>query len=223
MNITEDQQKLFEKHLRLVIQANQNLNLTRIDSFEQGQLLHIEDSLTALPELSHISCNEFADLGTGGGFPGIPLSIASGKKAILVDSVKKKMAVIDSIIEELKLSDSIHTYAGRIEDFSLEFPARFSAITARALTSLPSLIELANPLLKINGFVICYKACDHADELEQACNIENKIGMKLVSDRNLVLSDGATKRSILVFEKTKEPQVALPRKLGMAQKRPFSK
>lgn len=223
MDITEDQKQLLEKHLRLVIEANENVNLTRIDSFEQGQLLHIEDSLTALPELSQIECNIFADLGTGGGFPGIPLSIASGKETILVDSVKKKIAIINAIIEELGLCDSVKTYAGRIEEFSLEFLAGFSALTARALTSLPSLIELASPLLKINGYLICYKSYDHTDELLQATVIEDKIGMKMVSERNLVLSDGETKRSIIVFEKIKEPQVKLPRKLGMAQKRPFSK
>lgn len=218
---TIEQQELLDLHLRLVLEENQRSNLTRIVDWEQGQLLHIEDSLLGLPELLAAPEGRYADLGTGGGFPGIPLAICSGRETLLVDSVAKKTQALDRIIEALKLSDRVNTYTGRSEELALEQPETFAVITARALSALPSLLELAVPLLQIGGQLICYKTAIESEELEQAALLEEKLGMKLVSSRQEVLSDGETPRSILVFEKVAEPTVKLPRRPGMAQKRPY--
>ena len=100
-------------------------------------------------------------------------------------------------------------------------PESFAVITARALSSLPSLLELAVPLLSLGGQLICYKAAVEAEELEQAAGLEEKLGLKLVSMRTTQLSDNGTNRTILVYEKVGEPMVSLPRRPGMAQKRPY--
>lgn len=219
--ITIEQQELLDLHLKLVLEENQRSNLTRITDWEQGQLLHIEDSLLGLPELLSAPEGRYGDLGTGGGFPGLPLAILSGRETLLVDSVAKKTHALDRIIGQLGLDDRVTTYTGRSEELALEQPSSFAVLTARALSSLPSLLELAAPLLQKGGQLICYKAQVESGELEQAAQLEAKLGMKLVSERHEMLSDGKTSRSILVFEKVAEPTVKLPRRPGMAQKRPY--
>lgn len=219
--ITSTQQNLIQKHLELLIEANKVTNLTRITSKEEARILHIEDSLVAVPELSAAPDGLYGDLGTGGGYPGIPLAIVSGRTTVLVDSVGKKTAVLDRIVQDLGLQERISTYTGRIEELAFERRGAFSVLTARALTQLPSLLELAAPLLCLGGRLISYKANISEEELSAAKALEEKLGMKLVSDRSLLLSDGVTHRRILVFEKIAEPTVKLPRRNGMAQKKPL--
>lgn len=216
------QQQQIEKHLSLVLQTNEKLNLTRITSKEEANILHIEDSLVAIPEITSAPEGLYGDLGTGGGYPGIPLSIVSGKPTILVDSVQKKAAALDVILKDLQIEDHVTTYSGRIEDLSKEKPGEFAVLTARALTALPSLLELSSPLLEVGGILISYKAQLEDKELNAAISLEDKLGMKLISDRKVLLSDEKTKRRILCFQKVKSPTVILPRRTGMAQKRPYA-
>ena len=222
MEFTTEQNSLFEKHLELVIEANKITNLTRIVSPESGRLLHIEDSLAAVPEVLQAPEGKTADIGTGGGFPGIPLSIATGRPFDLIDSVGKKTAQLDSIIEQLGLSDRISTWHGRIEDLGSERKGQYALVTARALAALPVLLELASPLLKMGGQLISYKSGMYQDELERALAIQNKVGMKFVSVREFMLSDNETSRSVLVFEKASKPKMSLPRRVGLAQKKPLA-
>lgn len=220
--LTIEQQQLLDLHLQLVLEENQRSNLTRITNWQQGQLLHIEDSLLGLPELLSAPEGPYADLGTGGGFPGLPLAIVSGRETLLVDSVAKKTQALDRIIAQLGLEGLVSTYTGRSEELALEQPGAFAVITARALSALPSLLELASPLLQLGGQLVCYKAQVDGEELELAKALEPKLGMKLVSVREALLSDEETPRTILVFEKVAEPTVKLPRRPGMAQKRPYN-
>lgn len=217
----QEAQELMQLHLKLVLLANKTTNLTRISSFKEGELLHIEDSLVAYPEISDAPAGFYGDLGTGAGFPGIPLSIVSGRVTTLIDSTAKKTKVLNDIITKLGLSQQVTTFTGRIEELSLEQSKYYSVLTARALSSLPSLLELASPLLTVKGQLICYKAQVEESELQNACVLEEKLGMRLVSDRKAVLSDQITKRRILVFEKVSEPHIKLPRRIGLAQKRPL--
>ena len=91
-NLSLEKQNVLQRHLELVLKANETTNLTRISSAEQGTLLHIEDSLCGLPEIEDAPEGLYGDLGTGAGFPGIPIAVATGRKTVLVDSRKKKMA-----------------------------------------------------------------------------------------------------------------------------------
>lgn len=220
-SMTVEQRKLLDLHLQLILEVNKTTNLTRITDWDQGQLLHVEDSLFGLPALLKAPKGRYADLGTGGGFPGIPLAIMSGCQTLLVDSVKKKITALESVIHQLGLQDQISTYAGRIEDLSLQQPESLSVITARALSSLPSLLELASPLLRYGGHLICYKSNPDQDELDTAKNISHKLGMEYSYHYEGYLSDNTTHRMIIVYTKVSEPEVALPRRVGMAQKKPF--
>ena len=219
-NLSEHQVELLLKHLELVIEKNKVVNLTRIDDFESAKLLHIEDSLSALPELNDCPEGLYGDLGSGAGYPGIPLAIASGRKTVLVDARKKKMDAVGEIVKQLGLSNQIETYSGRAELLARSRRSEFSALTARALSKISILMELASPLLKKGGRLICYKSHIDETEFEHALDIQNMLGMKEVSDREFELGDEYARR-IVVFEKVGESKIKLPRLEGQAQKNPL--
>ena len=218
--LSQDQQDLILRHLELVIDANEKVNLTRIDTIEEGMILHIEDSLIGLEELNAAPDGLYGDLGSGGGYPGIPLSIATGRQTTLIDSRQKKMVVLDSMIAELGLSNQVKTYAGRAELLARTQSKRYAALTARALAKLPVLMELASPLLKMNGHLICYKAQIEESELAHARRVQKVTGMKLIQDRSTLLGENFFRR-IITFEKVSNPTVKLPRQEGQAQKNPL--
>ena len=220
--MAEDQtMSLMQRYLDSILEANKVTNLTRITDGEQARLLHIEDSLVGLPEVNEAPTGLYGDLGSGGGFPGVPLALATGRKTLLVDSVKKKMAIVQSALDDLSLSEQISTSSERIEDLPLEYKEKFAVLTARALSKLVSLIELASPLLKKGGRVVCYKAQLSSEELEEALAVQDLVGMKMISQREICLSDGETTRTIVVFEKIGKSRIKLPRRIGLAQKQPL--
>lgn len=214
-------EELINRYLDKILEVNKHINLTRIDESHEAKMLHLEDSLSGLPELDAAPEGKYADLGSGGGFPGVPLGIASGRETLLVDSVKKKMAAVHSILVDMGLDSLIRTYDGRIEELAVSHARQFSVVSARALSKLSVLMELAAPLLKKSGRLLCYKAQLTDEELEHALSLQNYLGMKLVSDRKFYLHDGETLRRILAFEKVKEPGLKLPRRIGLAQKKPL--
>lgn len=220
--MAEDQtMSLMQRYLDSILEANKVTNLTRITDGEQARLLHIEDSLVGLPEVNEAPTGLYGDLGSGGGFPGVPLALATGRKTLLVDSVKKKMAIVQSALDDLSLSEQISTSSERIEDLPLEYKEKFAVLTARALSKLVSLIELASPLLKNGGRLVCYKAQLSSEELEEALAVQDLVGMKMISQREICLSDGETTRTIVVFEKISKSRIKLPRRIGLAQKQPL--
>ena len=219
-SLPQDQQDLIRRHLELVIKANEKVNLTRIDTIEEGMTLHVEDSLIGLEELNAAPAGRYGDLGSGGGFPGIPLAIASGRKTTLIDSRQKKMLVLDDVIEELGLVSQIQTYAGRAELLARKQSKRYAALTARALAKLPVLMELASPLLMHGGHLICYKAQMDESELAHARRVRKATGMEIIGNRTVMLENDYTRR-IVTLAKTGTPAVKLPRQEGQAQKNPL--
>ena len=220
--MAEDQtMSLMQRYLDSILETNKVTNLTRITDGEQARLLHIEDSLVGLPEVNEAPDGLYGDLGSGGGFPGVPLALATGRTTLLVDSVKKKMAIVQSALDDLSLSEQISTSSERIEDLPLEYKEKFAVLTARALSKLVSLIELASPLLKKSGRLVCYKAQLSSEELEEALAVQDLVGMKMISQREICLSDGETTRTIVLFEKIGKSRIKLPRRIGLAQKQPL--
>ena len=212
-------QELVKKHLELVIQANETTNLTRIESLEEGMLLHVEDSLSGLEEVNAAPEGTLVDIGSGAGYPGIPLAIATNRPTLLVDSRQKKMNIVQNIVEELGLSGQIQTYSGRAELLARTRAGEFSVVTARALSKTAVLLELASPLLCQDGHLVCYKANLEEEEMDDALRVAPLVGMELASDRSFDLEEYS--RRILVFKKTKRPKVKLPRLEGQAQKNPL--
>ena len=219
--LPEEEQALIEKHLALVLEANKTLNLTRIETVDDGLVLHVEDSLAALEEVNAAPAGMLVDIGSGGGYPGIPLAIATKRETLLVDARQKKAEVLESIVGILGLSDYVHVYAGRAELLARKQSNCCSVVTARALGKLPVIMKLASPLLAMGGRLVCYKAHVSKDEYDDAKRVAPMTGMDLVSDRQFTLSDGVTYRRILCFEKKRKAQAKLPRKEGYAQKHPL--
>ena len=217
-----NQDEKIEAYLDFILKANESINLTRITDRDEALILHVEDSLVGLPEVNKAPDGLYGDLGTGGGFPGVPLAVVTGRDVCFVDSVKKKLAVVKQGVELLNLPQNVSFFDGRIEDLGREKAGEFSVLTARALSSLGSLLELASPLLKMNGCLVCYKA--HIDEEENAgaCKVSSLVGMKEISRREVILSDGVTLRTIVTYEKIGKSKIALPRRVGLAQKKPLA-
>lgn len=218
-SLDDHTQQLIRRHLALVLEENETLNLTRIVNQEEAEVLHIEDSLKALEALEAAPSGRYGDLGTGGGYPGIPLAIASGRETMLIDSRKKKIEAVQAMVEKLGL-EGVNTFAGRAELLGRQQPESFAVLTARALAKLPVLLELASPLLIPGGRLICYKANLEKEELDDALRVKPQTGMALISDEEMDLKGGFHRR-LLVFEKTEKPQMKLPRREGEAQKNPL--
>jgi len=218
--LSDDQRELIEKHLSLVIEKNEQTNLTRITNWEEALVLHVEDSLSALEEVNEAPQGLLGDLGSGAGYPGIPLSVVTGRKTVLIDSRLKKMNLVDEMIAELQLGGQISTFAGRAELLARKKGGEFAVLTARALAKLPVLMELASPLLKKGGYLVCYKAKIEEEEVNQALALQKITGMKFASIRDFELI-GEYERSIVTFEKASKATVSLPRKEGEAQKKPL--
>lgn len=212
------------EHLSAVLEHNQAINLTGIHTMEAGKVFHIEDSLAALHELERASVGTIADLGSGAGYPGIPLAIVSKRPTTLIESNQKKTRFLSDFIKTNNLTDLLRVYAGRSEELSLQEPAGFSVVTARAVAELTILLELAYPLLSIKGRLIAFKAQPQAEELEKATQNAEKLSFELISTRQYCLefNNEMHQRQILVYEKTGTSAVKLPRRPGMATKRPLA-
>lgn len=219
-DIKEDQKKILQEYLNGILDINKSINLTRITDAKQAELLHLEDSLSVLEEINEAPEGLYVDLGSGGGFPGVPLGVITKRNTLLVDSVQKKMNAVQKLINDLDITN-IQTYGGRIEELAKEKRNSFSVITARALSNTPSLLELSAPLLIQGGHLVCLKSHISDEELEQSKALEDKLGMKLIKEREYFLSDNETFRKVLVFKKISESKIKLPRKLGKAQKSPL--
>lgn len=223
IDISPEQAEMLLRHLSLVIEKNKSLNLTRIVSVEDGITKHLVDSLVAMKyiknEITTIS-PMFLDMGTGAGFPGIPLAIVTGWDGILVDSIKKKVAAVSVFLEELGLSD-VSAEASRLEELPCKYSQLFDICIARAVADTSVLIEYATPLLKRDGILCAMKAQPSDEELLHASVVADKCGLESVSRETLELPHDAGTRTILMYKKTKRARVRLPRQVGMAKKYPL--
>lgn len=215
-----DKQKKIQAYLDLVIEKNKELNLTRIETREKGMLLHIEDSLSCIDEFTSQD-GPFLDIGTGGGFPGVPLAIASGRTGVLIDSVQKKARAVQEMIDELNLSNMIQVRGIRSEELALEVGEKFHTVIARAVSSLPTVLELATPLLVPHGEFIALRGKEDKRSIEESNRIAKKLGLEMISSRHLYIGE-TYERNILVFKKVGKPTIKLPRRNGMAQKKPLT-
>lgn len=218
--ISDAQAAQLLNHLSLVIEKNKQLNLTRIISPLDGMRLHILDSLLFLPYLEDDA--RFLDLGTGAGFPGIPILICSNTTSVLLDSVQKKIRAVTEFISELALSHRCEVSSDRVEEYARSHRSSFDAVTARAVAPLDVLVEYASPLLRRNGIMVCSKGRLGDDELSNGLRSAQFCGMKLVTHDMFELPDDAGHRELLVFKKCGTPKVRLPRRVGEAKKSPLS-
>lgn len=211
------------RHLRFLawlLEQNSKLNLTAIKLPEQAITLHLVDSLAAAPEIKEMISGSILDLGTGGGLPGVPLAIHTSLPFTLLDATEKKAGALRSYVAVDNLEITVRS--GRAEEYARECPAAYAGVVARAVTSLPSLVELASPLLVLGGRLVCLKGDPSDDEILRGERAAGLCGMRMIPVRTLALPKNAGARTIVTYEKTGEPQISIPRRVGKAQKQPLA-
>jgi 16S rRNA (guanine527-N7)-methyltransferase len=220
---TQAQQEWMLQYLFGLLDANTRVNLTSITDPEDAIRLHLADSLAALPELLTAPAGRVLDMGSGGGFPGVPLAAVSGREFVLLDSVAKKVTAVASVLGALPTPGAtIVVSPERAEEIAGTQGAGFAAVVARALAPLPSLVELAAPLLIDGGLLIALKGSPEPAEYLSGLAAGELAGMAELTRRELTLPHGGEARTIVVYRKTGRPQLTLPRRTGLAQNSPLA-
>lgn len=211
----------FYEYMNLLLEWNKKINLTAIIEVEEIILKHFIDSLTIN---KYIGENKtLVDVGTGAGFPGIPLKIyRPDLKVTLVDSLNKRINFLNEVISKLDLKD-INTVHNRIEDFGKDKKYResFDYVTARAVANLTTLSEYLIPISKVNGKCICMKGNDIEEEVNRSKNAINLLGGKINKIDYFELPNSDISRNIIVIDKIKETPNKYPRKAGLPSKEPL--
>lgn len=215
------------RYLDLVLEKNKLLNLTAVREWDKALVLHLVDSLTLLEEFDKqpqgLKNRLFLDMGCGAGFPGIPLALARPeRRGMLCDSVKKKIKAVDEFIAALGLGEQLQTSSERLETLGMTHRRSCGCVVARAVGSLPVLIEYATPILSRRGRLVVSKGVPEESELEAGLEAAELCGLELMSQRLFDLPQGYGQRTVLTYEKVAEPTVALPRAVGAAHKQPLA-
>ena len=222
IELSENKIKKFYNYMNLLIEWNQKINLTSITDPKEIILKHFIDSLTINKYIKENT--KMIDVGTGAGFPGIPLKILRDDiEIILLDSLNKRIKFLDIVIEELKLN-KISTIHSRAEDIGRDekYREKFDYATSRAVANLSTLAEYLIPLVKIKGEVIAMKGAEIKEELETSKKSINVLGGKLNSVEEFCLPETNMKRSVIIIQKETKTPNKFPRKAGLPSKEPIN-
>ena len=206
----------------MIIEKNKVMNLTRITDMEEYYIKHILDSLLICNELV-IDNKRIIDVGTGAGFPGIPIKIFFPDINItLMDSLNKRLLFLEEVIRELGLSD-IKTLHGRAEDIGKNkiYRESFDIAISRAVADMSVLTELCLPLVSVNGYFAAYKSNDSMEEISKADNAIEIIGGSKPDIIESTLPCSDIKRKIVIVKKIRTTPEQYPRKAGIPSKKPI--
>ena len=221
ITLSEIQLKQFYNYMNLLIEWNKKINLTAITEPNEIILKHFVDSLTISKYIS--DGTRVVDVGTGAGFPGIPLKIYRQDIEItLLDSLQKRINFLDEVIRELNLG-KIETVHSRVEDFGKDkkYREKFEIATSRAVANLATLSEYLLPLVKVGGKAISMKGSLIEEELELSKNAIKILGGKVEKVDEFDLPNSDISRNIILINKIKETPNKYPRKAGEPSKKPL--
>ena len=221
LTLTEEQIEKFYNYMNLLIEWNKKINLTAIVEPKDIILKHFIDSLTIE---KYIKKGEtIIDVGTGAGFPGIPLKIArEDLKITLADSLNKRINFLNEVINKLDLKniETIHTRAEELGK-NKKYREKFDIATSRAVANMSTLSEYLIPFIKVKGRCICMKSSDIDTELENAKKAINILGCKIESKDKFDLPNSDLGRSVIILRKVKNTPSKFPRKAGTTAKEPI--
>ncbi|OYQ66085.1 16S rRNA (guanine(527)-N(7))-methyltransferase RsmG [Aerococcus sp. 1KP-2016] len=224
IQLNDQQMTQFNRYFELLVEWNEKINLTAITERDEVYLKHFYDSLTVAMHVPMTGENyRLVDVGSGAGFPSIPLKIALPDLDItIVDSLNKRIHFIEEVVKELGL-EGVHAYHDRAETFGQnpQFRGQFDFATARAVARLNLLAEFCLPLVKKQGQFLAMKAQSADEEIEEAKNAIAILGGKFLEDIQFDLLEDAGQRHILRIEKAKETPNKYPRKPGKPAKSPL--
>ncbi|NMB00881.1 MAG: 16S rRNA (guanine(527)-N(7))-methyltransferase RsmG [Firmicutes bacterium] len=218
----EDRIPQMQDFAELIIETNKTLNLTRIVESEEMAIKNFLDSLSCL-NLAWPEKMRVLDLGTGAGFPGIPLAIAQpGWSIVLLDSLKKRLKFLDDAIEKLSMTN-VSTFHARGEDAGQapEHRETYDLVVSRAVASLPVLLELCIPLVRVGGHFIAYKSTEAGVELEKSSKAMKELHVQKEQVFSLQLPLDMGERNLLVFKKLGPTPPVYPRRAGVPSKHPL--
>lgn len=208
----------FYNYMKLLLEWNEKINLTAIKNEKEFIIKHFIDSLTIN---KYIKDNKtLIDVGTGAGFPGIPLKLFNEELSVtLVDSVNKKINVVKDIIEKLELSN-IQAIHARAEDFCKENREKYDVAVSRAVANMSTLVEYLIPFVKINGVIICMKGPNFDEELNSAKKAISVLGGTVEKIESFYI-DEELERNVIILRKVKETPKQYPRGQAKPLKEPI--
>ena len=220
--LSDKQVEQFLKYYELLVEWNSFMNLTAITDFDEVCKKHFVDSVSLIKAMDLTKEMSVIDIGTGAGFPGIPLKIVfPNLKITLLDSLNKRIKFLDTVIEELALAN-INTLHGRAEDFAKPGKLRetYDLCVSRAVANLSTLSEYCLPYVKVGGFFVSYKSEKIEEESEAAKIAISILGGKVKDQVAFHLPDSDIYRNLYMIEKVKETNKKYPRKAGLPSKEP---
>lgn len=221
IEIDNKKEEQFYKYMELLLEWNEKINLTAITEPNDIILKHFIDSITINKYIEQ--SNSIMDIGTGAGFPGIPLKIMNqNKKITLVDSLNKRINFLNEVCKEISL-ENIQCIHARAEELAndLKYRENFETVVSRAVARLNVLIEYMLLFVKKGGLCICMKGPNIDGELEEAKNAIKVLGGKIKSVESFFLPDSDIERNVIIIEKVTETPKKYPRKAGLPSKQPI--
>ena len=227
IELSDLQIEQFQTYYEMLIETNKVMNLTAITELDEVITKHFVDSL-ALAQVYPEICDDsktmkVLDLGTGAGFPGIPLKIAFPHLNItLMDSLNKRVKFLQSVIDGLELCD-IKAINGRAEEAAKNkiYREQFDLCVSRAVANLATLSEYCIPFIKVGGRFIPYKSAEIEEEAKEGKKAVAVMGGKISDIKKLILPDSDIERSFVIIDKIKNTPKTYPRKAGTASKEPI--
>ena len=220
IKITEKEIESFYTYMRLLLEWNNKINLTAITDEKEIILKHFIDSISVNKYIENKKL--IMDIGTGAGFPGIPLTILNkDTKFVLIDSLNKRINFLEEVKNKLDINelDLIHS---RVEDLAQksEYREKADVAVSRAVAGLRVLVEYMLPFVRKDGYCICMKGPNISEELKDAEKAINILGVKIETIENMILPENL-ERNIIVIRKVNNTPLKYPRKAGIPSKQPI--
>lgn len=221
--LTEKMKEQFDRYFELLVEWNRMMNLTGITDYNEVNEKHFLDSLAIVKVQDMEMISTVIDIGTGAGFPGIPLKIVYPHlKVTLLDSLNKRIKFLNCVIQELALED-ISALHGRAEDFAKkgEYRERYDLCVSRAVANLSTLSEYCLPYVKRNGLFVSYKSGEIEEELCKSEKAVSVLGGKIEKVEKFCLPESDISRSFVMIRKDRSTPGRFPRKAGLPSKEPL--
>ena len=223
VTLTEKQIEQFEKYYELLVEWTKVMNLTGITEFDEVMQKHFVDSAAAAKYVEMEKVNSLIDVGTGAGFPGIPLKILYPHLQVtLLDSLNKRIKFLEEVVDNLGLT-GIETVHGRAEDAAkkAEYREQFDLSVSRAVANLASLTEYCLPFVKVGGKFVSYKSVSVDEEITQSKKAVYVLGGEIGKVEKFNLPESDMERALVIIEKKRSTPKKYPRKAGMPTKEPL--